>query len=581
MVDLHAKPFYLTDEDIAWVENTISAMTLEEKIGQLFINLDNETPPAEMEKIFDRYHIGGCRYFNKNAPEVWDRNLFYQQHSKLPLLIAANCDSGGNGACSDGTYIASAAACGATADTETAYNVGLVSGREARALGCNWTFGPVVDILLNWRNAIVNTRAFSNDPDVVIRNAKAYVEGVRQSGIAVCAKHFPGDGVEELDQHLVMGVNDLDCESWDKTFGKVYSAMIDAGIQSIMVGHIALPAYSRKFKPGLKDSEILPATLSPELMQDLLRGQLGFNGLILTDASHMVGMSSSAPRRQLVPGAIAAGADMFLFFREAEEDFQYMLQGYKDGIITPERLHDALRRILGLKASLGLHKAKAPAELLPAKEGLSVIGCPEHKAFAELAAKKTITLVKDNKHQLPITPATHPRLKVYVVSSSPTKNRLYKPDPVREVIREELEAAGFTVTMNRDFYDMERENPGDPLNQVRIMQYEKIEEFRKEYDAVLLFVNIQGYAQENTPRIRWSAPHTNETPWYVQEVPTVAVSLNFTTHLLDLPMVPTYINAYGATRTVIRAAIRKIAGQEPFEGTANETVFCGRWDTRR
>lgn len=580
MVDLRAKPFYLKDEDIAWVERSIESMTLEEKIGQLFINLDNQTPPEEMIRIFDKYHIGGCRYFNKKAADVWEQNLFYQKHSKLPLLIAANCDSGGNGACSDGTYIASAAACGATADTETAYTVGLVSGREASALGCNWDFGPVADILLNWRNTIVNTRAFSNDADIVIENCKAYMKGVWESGMATCAKHFPGDGVEELDQHLMMGVNSLECDTWDKTYGKVYRSLIDEGVQSIMVGHIALPAYSHRLRPELKDNEIMPATLSPELLQDLLRGQLGFNGLILTDASHMVGMTASAPRAKAVPGAIAAGADMFLFFREPEEDFEYMMQGYRDGIITPERLHEALLRILGLKASLGLHKKNGPEELMPNKAGISVVGCPEHHEMARCAAKKAITLVKDTKSQLPIRPDTHPKLKVYVVSSAP-KNRLYTPDPVREVIREELERAGFNVTMHENFYDMERKTPGDPMNGVRIMQYEKVEDFKKKYDAVLLFVNIQGYAQENTPRIRWSAPHTNETPWYVQEVPTVAVSLNFTTHLLDLPMMSTYINAYGATRTVVEEVIRKITGEEAFEGKANETVFCDRWDTRR
>lgn len=579
MIDLKTKPFYLKDEDIAWVEDTIASMSLEEKIGQLFINLDTYLSRERMAEIFEKYHIGGCRYGNKSPEEIWEQNKFYQEHSKIPLLIAANCDNGGDGACQGGTLVASAAACGASLSTEESYHAGLVSGAEGTALGCNWTFGPVLDILFNWRNTIVNTRAYSDSEDVVLRNAMAYMKGVWNAPMAVCGKHFPGDGVEELDQHLVMGVNDLDCDTWDRTFGKVYKAMIDGGLQSIMMGHIALPSYSRKLRPGIKDEEIMPATLAPELLQDLLRGRLGFNGLILTDASHMAGMTTSAPRRVQVPGAIAAGADMYLYFNDHEEDFQYMMAGYKTGIITPERLDDALHRILGLKASLGLHRKKAEGTLIPPRDGLSVIGCKKHISYAEEAARHTITLVKDTARALPITPATHPRLKVYVVSSTP-QDRRYAPDPVRQIICEELEKAGFKVTVHKTFYDMERENP-NPYNRIKAMAGESAEAFRASYDAALIFVNIKGYAQENTTRLRWASGHSNEIPWYVKEVPTVAISLNYTTHLLDLPMMQTYINAYAPTRIVIRSVIRKIMGKESFEGVYNETVFCGRWDTRR
>ncbi len=135
--------------------------------------------------------------------------------------------------------------------------------------------------------------------------------------------------------------------------------MIGHGVQSIMIGHIGAPELSRHFRPGLADKDILPATLAPELLQDLLRGELGFNGLILTDASQMIGLTQAMKRKDLVPATIAAGCDMFLFFRNPAEDFQYMLDGYKSGVITEQRLHDALRRILALKASLGLHRKAA------------------------------------------------------------------------------------------------------------------------------------------------------------------------------------------------------------------------------
>ena len=163
---------------------------------------------------------------------------------------------------------------------------------------------------------------------------------------------------------------------------------------TIMAGHIAFPEYQYKLNPSLKYEDILPATLSPELINGLLKEQLGFNGLVVTDASHMIGMAAAMKRRDYVPAAIAAGCDMFLFFNDHEEDFNFMLDGYKNGVITEERLHDALRRILGLKASLKLHVKQKEGTLIPDKEGLKVIGCEEHLAMAKEAADLGISLNK-------------------------------------------------------------------------------------------------------------------------------------------------------------------------------------------
>lgn len=579
MVNLRGKPFYLLEEDIRWVEETIAGMSLEEKIGQLFIMLDRKKDRKETKYIFDHYHIGGCRYQNEPAERIYEQNRFYQENSKIPMLIACNCDNGGSGACSDGTHVATAAACGASSTRQTAWNTGFVSGVEGTAVGCNWDFGPVCDLLFNWRNTIVNTRAYGKDPEQVIENCKAYIDGVRQSGMAVCCKHFPGDGVEELDQHLVMGVNTLDCDTWDATFGRVYQSLIDGGIQSIMAGHIALPAYSKKFCPGIRDQDIRPATLAQELLTGLLREKLGFNGLILTDASHMAGMTCSMPRRDQVPGAIAAGCDMFLFFNDIEEDFRYMMDGYRRGIITEERLDDALHRILGLKASLKLHEKKEKGELMPPKERLAVVGCREHLEMAARAADESITLVKDTAHTLPISPKTHKRVCAFVISSPPI-SRGNKPDPVREVVRQELEAMGYEAHIHDSYYDLALKEGISLETELKSVVIGKVEEFKKKYDAVFVFINMKGYAQGNNVRLEWSIGHSVEIPWYVKELPTVFVSLNYTNHLLDVPMAKTFINAYAPTREIIRQTLLKVAGESKFKGTCDDNVFCGRWDTR-
>lgn len=579
MVDLRAKPFYLDDEAVQWVEDTIANMTLDEKVGQLFVQMRRAPGEAEIQQVLDTYHQGGLRYQGGDSKAVHWQNATYQKHTKIPLLIAVNCDNGGDGAMSDGTFIATAAEAAAAADTGTAYNIGLVAGREASATGANWMFNPCCDIYMNWRNTIVNTRAFGDNADQVIRNTKAFIDGVHQSPMACCAKHFPGDGVEERDQHLVLGVNDLDADTWEATFGKMYRALIDSGLESMMIGHIAAPALSRKLRPGIKEEDIMPATLAPELLTDLLRGDMGFNGLIITDASHMAGIACMEKRSVAVPKAIASGCDMFLFSNDADEDFGYMKQGIEDGVISAERLSDALHRILGLKARVGLHKRQAAGTLVPSEEALAVVGCDEHKALAEKAADACVTLVKDTKKNLPINPETQKRARLVFIQSTPT-SKAYKGEPVRDVVVEELERAGFEVTVAPNFHDLEVENGPGMQNMLRMMDCGKMEDFRANYDVVFLVVYVKGYAQENNVRLRWSCNHSSELPWYATEVPTVGISLNYTNHLIDVPQVRTFVNAYGPTRASIRAAIEKVCGKSEFHGTASDTVFCGKWDTR-
>ncbi|MCC3144178.1 glycosyl hydrolase [Halanaerobium sp. Z-7514] len=568
MVDLKAKPFYLNDDDIKWVKDTIEEMTLEEKIGQLFITrfhgeLDD---PENIERI-KNYHVGGIRYASKSSEEVYNFIKEMQENSKIPLLAAANCDNGGDGACTDGTFIASGAMAEASQAEEVAYNAGLVSGREAAALGVNWNYDPCVDILYNWRNTIVNTRAYGNTPEKVIKYTSAYLEGLKDSelsDIASCVKHFPGDGVEERDQHLVLGINDFEAEKWDNTFGKVYKHHIDNGLMSIMAGHIAMPEYQKKLNPELSDQDIMPATLAPELLNDLLRDKLNFNGLILTDASHMLGMTAAMPRKDYVPKSIAAGCDMFLFFNDIEEDFQFMLNGYKKGIITEERLNDALERILGLKAAINLHKKAEKNELVPKKESLEIIGQEEHLEMAAQAADKAITLVKDSLNQLPIRPETHPRIKLYYLYGE--LGGIYNSDiSSRDRIIEELEKVGFEVDLNE----------GDGREKGKTIDY------RDNYDAAFVFADVRGYAQQNNYRIQWKAPMANEVPWYAAELPTVFVSLNFTNHYIDVPMIKTFINAHSNTREIIKQSIAKIMGESEFKGIYNENVWCNTWEAKR
>ena len=579
MVDLRAKPFYLNDVEIQWVEDTIASMTLDEKLSQLFVLLKG-IPGADegMIRGLMQGAPGGMRWQGGDKQTVAKQNRLFQQFSRVPVFICANCDDGGSGVLSEGTFVATAAEAGASEGVETAYRIGYVAAREAGAIGVNWMFNPVADVYKNWRNTIVNTRSFGSDPDKVIACARAYIRGVKDADphMACTCKHFPGDGWDENDPHISPAYLGAGVEDWMASYGKVYRTLIDEGLEAVMTGQISFPAWSRKIKPDIKDSEIMPASLAPELLQDLLRAELGFNGLIISDASHMIGMAGVMTRKDAVPRCIAAGCDMFLFANDFAEDLGYLRAGYEAGVVTEERLSDALHRVLGLKAHLKLYDESVR---YPDPALLDEVGCEEFRRYTAEAADRGVTLVKDTRGYLPLNPEKAKNALLIYVRSTPN-SKGDKGDGVREKIAEELERVGFTVTQCPSFYDRENENGPNPMNFVRQMLMEPREVFKQKYDVVFVFVNIKGYAQKNVERLSWSSGHSMELPWYTEEVPTVGVSLNYTNHLIDLANIHCFVNAYGPNRENIRAAVEKIVGKSEFHGTADESVFCGRWDTR-
>jgi len=570
LVDLTAAPYNLDAGQLAWVEDTLASMTLDEQVGQLFTNLfffgadSFSGNPYTAEEIVEKFHVGIARYHGGTAESVQGLLNRLQSASRIPLLIAANCDSGGNGAMSDGTYIASGAQTEASGSIQVAHDAGYVSGREMRAIGANLNFDPCVDILFNWRNTIVNTRAYGTNAADVVKYTIPFVEGQRESGILSCIKHWPGDGVEERDQHLVLGINDLQPDEWEATFGEVYRAHIANGVEMIMAGHIALPYYQQKLNPDLADADILPATLAPELINGLLKTNLGYNGAVITDASHMIGMASAMRREEYVPAAIAAGCDAFLFFNDLEEDFGFMRAGVENGVISAERLDDANRRILGLKARLNLHLAASGGTLLRTPEDLEVVGCAEHLAMQANAADLGITLVKNTLDQLPLNPKDHRRIRLYHLTGEVGGiTGGGEPEMLNAYIAA-LTERGYEVTVN----DGNSRVKGATLS------------YRNEVDAALILAEVVGYGAQNNYRIQWKTAMSNECPWYVWEVPTFMVSHNYTTHLHDASMVKCYVNAYHPNPANVAATLDKLEGKSSFKGTPNDLVWTEKWQAR-
>ena len=588
MVDLKAKPYYLDDEAIKWVEDTINAMTLEEKIGQLFVNMGANRTEEYLTQVLADYKFGAVRYNPGKAADVHEQNRILQENSKIPLLIASNAEAGGNGACTDGTYVGYPIKLGAANDPRWAYEMGRISGVESSAIGCNWAFAPVIDLLLNWRNPIISNRAFGADPDLVLAYGKAYLQGMAESGVACAMKHFPGDGVDERDHHLSSSANSMTMAEWDATFGVVYAGMIEAGVQSVMVGHIMMPAYQRHFNPGLKDSELLPASLCKELTTDLLKGKLGFNGLVVTDASHMVGMTSAMPRRLVLPTAIAAGCDLFLFFNDPEEDLRWMTEGYLNGIITEERLREALRAILGTKAALGLHKKAKQDIVEPAATALKKVGRPENKAITAQVTDQAITLAKNVQDGiLPVTPERYPRVLIIPVKGPPNAAASIfggGGTPPWETFAEELRKAGHEVEVFESAIDKLLKLPEEERAKGLMGMYAgkaPIANLTSKYDLIINVAQVVGGMQP-VERVSWPASKgTPDLPWYVHEIPTIFISFSTPFLLADAPAVKCYINAYDARPDTIAATAAKLAqGVEAFKGVNPVDVFCGFPDTR-
>lgn len=535
-MDLKRKPFYLDDTAIEWVNNTLNELTEDEKIGQLFFPIGFSTEKEYLNHLRS-LGIGGLFFRPGVAEEVQQTYEYMQRTSKVPLLTAANLEDGGNGSSIEGTAFGNQMAVAATNQTSDAYTLGKIASSEGKAVGVNFGFSPVVDLDLNFRNPITNVRTYGSDVERVIKNAKEYIQAFHDNGIMTSIKHFPGDGVDERDQHLLTSINSLSVDNWKKTFGKVYQELIDFGSKAVMVGHIAFPAYS---------GDEMPATLSPQLLQDLLRNELGFNGLTITDATPMVGFCSAMKRSEAVPYTIQAGCDMLLFNRVLEEDIQYMKDGLSKGILTKERLDEAVTRILATKASLGLHQTINH-------------GTAKFEDFREEQldlADRSITLVKDTQNMLPLSVGKHKRVLLQLLGSFNSNER------VLEKVKAELEKRDFEITVyepETNFFDLGT-----------------VTSFSNDYDAVLYVANIQNASNQTVTRVHW---HTlfglgNNLPWFTKEVPTMLLSFGNPYHLYDLPMVDTVINAYCNYDHFIEMAIKKVTGESSFKGVSPVNPFC-------
>lgn len=555
MLDLTKKPYNLTKEQIQQLHEQVQSMSLDDKIGQLFFVIGQDEEQVDIKEFIQTYRPGGMMYRPAPAEKIKRQLAAAQDASDVPLFFSANLESGGNGIITEGTWFGMPLQIAATDDPKQAYELGNVAGYEAAQVGCNMSFSPIVDIDKNFRNPITNTRTFGSDQERVLQMAAAQINGLQENGILPVIKHFPGDGVDERDQHLLSTVNSLPADEWMASYGKIYQTFIEQGVSSIMIGHIMLPAWERKISPEITDADLRPASASKHLIDGLLRDKLGFNGLAITDATPMIGYNAILPREELLPATINAGIDMILFNKNIDEDYAFIKKAIENGTLSIERVEEAVLRILATKLTHGLFEAITP-ETLELKQAA-------HAEKAEAAAKKSVTLVKDRDQLLPLTVERYPRIRMVVLGDS-DDGGFKEGGKVSDLFQKQLEALGFDVSL----YDRQR------LDFHEIFE-EGVAEMDEKFDLALYIANIETASNQTTTRLDWIHLMAADAPWFMKSIPTVFVSTANPYHLFDIPTVSTYINTYTGNKESIEAVIRKMTGAEVFEGINPVDPFCG------
>lgn len=552
---LEKEPFSLTSEQIQRVKTVFESLTLKDRIAQLFtlLLLGDDKEDFDLIKTFKPGGI--TRFFSSDISYEHEQLNSIIEACSVPPIISADME-GSMQSFSFGTPTPNQIALAAVDDPEATETIARITAREARAMGVRWTFTPVVDINEKFRSAVVGTRSYGSDIARIDRHALAHIKGMQAEGLAATAKHWPGEGFDDRDQHLVTTINPLDMDTWWDTFGKLYRSMIDAGVMAIMSAHIALPAYMRNkdLKAGLE--AFRPASINSRLNIDLLRGELGFNGIIVSDATEMAGLGSWCKEPEAIVEVLAGGCDVILFSRHPERDRQAILQAIEQGTLPQSRVDDALTRVLGLKAKLGLLDG---SPLLPGiAEARQTLGNPTHLSVAAEVIARSPTLVKDTQELLPLTPDKY--RKVLVIAGQ-ILSPLFE-EPRQLILPKLMQEAGFEICMHQSGANIEPEK----------------------YDLVLYLFGDESLFTKSHIYIDWAKigggiGRALFRPWHY--VPTVMVSFGHPYHLYDAPRVPTYINAWNTLEETQAAVLRCLMGEAPWNKQGSPVdPFCGLEDAR-
>ena len=515
------------------IDQLITGMSVEEKIGQVLCVNSRKESAAELAEKVEKYSLGGLFFGYRTVEECREIMDAAAKTARIPVIGAADLVNGAGSRLMGGTLFPWQMAVGAANSEELAEKVGIATAKEGRNAGIHWTFGPIVDLSINISNSMMHTRTYGDNPEHVTRLAKAFIRGVQGKNLmAASAKHFPGDGVDEWDTHIRPSVNTYNKELWFQTFGRIWQSVIDSGVYTVMTGHLALPWMDAPYDwRGPR-----PATLSKEIQIDLLRGKLGFKGVVISDAIPMAGFVGYESFEKAVPLNIETGSDMVLW-AEPERDFPAMLKALDSGLLSEDRLNTAVGNVLALKTKLNLFNEDVRPEV-------SVQDKAEFESWAEEIGKNSVTVIKNTAGSVPVK-ILKPGSRVLTISccfENDTRGYIQE----LEVVDEELRNRGFIVDHMK--------NPA----------WDNAKILSEGYDAV--FVNLHIVARYGSTRLLTGTADVFWTGFWHNKENVIFTSFGDPYKLAEIPFVPNYINCYSNTPASQREAVRVWLGESSGNG---------------
>jgi beta-N-acetylhexosaminidase len=523
-----------------------NAMTLEQAVGQQFLLSfeGREAPPKQFLDVLRRQHVGGVVLFrHKNMGSLAEVRGLTQalQHAAAesgqpPLLITADQEGGQLIAVDQTTPFPGNMALGAAGSEGLAHKVGRALGKELSALGINVDFAPVCDVNSNPLNPVIGTRSFGEDPKLVARMSAALIRGLQSAGVAATAKHFPGHGDTSSDSHRGTPIVRHNAKRIRSVELAPFRAAVKSKVRLVMTAHIVMPALNG-------GSNELPATLSREILRDLLRRKMSFNGVVVSDALDMHAMEQGPGYVAETLAAVAAGIDLLLFNHDlcrVEPAYTNLLQAARRGLLSDDEIHASARRIMALKNWIKRQ----------AQEPLAVIGCQEHLQLAQEVARKSITLVRDTARLLPLRVGADEKIAVALPRPedlTPADTSSYvKPVLADALRRYHPRVDEFSFAMN-------------PAAE----EIGTLSERLAKYDMVVLGT-INATAHPTQAELVQKL--------IKQGTRMITVALRMPYDLATYPAAPTYVCTYSILPPAMEALAEALCGRIPFAGRLPVTI---------
>lgn len=517
---------------------SVHDLTLEEQIGQLLmVGFPGTSPTPELIELIQRHHVGNIIFFSRNVHDAQQvreltshlQELAHAAGQRFPLLIAIDQENGmvqrlGE----DATIFPGNMALGATGSEQSAYEVALAAGLELRALGINLNLAPVVDVNNNPANPVIGVRSFGENPQQVARLAGAEIRGYQSAGIATCIKHFPGHGDTATDSHLSMPVVPYGMDRLEQVELVPFKSGIAAGTDCVMTAHIYFPA--------LMGTTDLPATLAPAVIHQLLREQLNFQGVIMTDCLEMNAVSQTVGVGRGTVLAQQAGNDLILISHLYERQLagiEALKAAVQSGEIAPEHIQQAAARIIALKERL-----QQRTEQQAAAQNLAWVGCEAHRQLRDQIYERSITLVRDHQHLLPLHLEPAQRLLVVYTHRdiwTQVEDKGYPEDFLIESLRQHHANTSAIVL----------------TEQTTPAEYEQLYSAAAEADAILM-LTVNALLDQQQVAVMHRLLATGR--------PLIGLAAYSPYDLLAFPELGTYLVTYEYTRPAIAAATRALFG---------------------